>query len=70
MRTNIGILDIPISGNPASTNFGFFVTNIVQVWEPSSNPYLLEIRSDAYWTFSFTGQQYDNVVILQRAPDQ
>jgi type II secretory pathway pseudopilin PulG len=69
-RTNIGILDVPIKGNPASTNFAFFVTNIVTVTEPSTAPYLLEIRSDAYWTFSITGQQYDNVEILQRAPDQ
>jgi type II secretory pathway pseudopilin PulG len=69
-RTNIGILDVPIKGSPDSTNFAFFVTNIVTVTEPSTVPPLLEIRSDAYWTFSFNGQQYDNVVILQRAPDQ
>jgi type II secretory pathway pseudopilin PulG len=69
-KTNTGILDIPIKGSPDSTNFAFFVTNIVQVTEPSMNPPLLQIRSDAYWIFSFTGQQYDNVVILQRAPDQ
>ena len=69
-RTNIGILDVPIKGNPASTNFAFFVTNIVKVTEPSTNPPLLQIRSDVYWIFPFTGQQYDNVEILQRAPDQ
>jgi type II secretory pathway pseudopilin PulG len=65
-----GILDIPIKGNPASTNFAFFVTNIVTVTEPSTNPPLLQIRSDAYWIFPLTGQQYKNTVILQRAPDQ
>jgi type II secretory pathway pseudopilin PulG len=69
-KTNTGILDIPIKGSPDSTNFAFFVTNIVQVTEPSMNPPLLQIRSDVYWIFPFTGQQYDNVVILQRAPDQ
>jgi type II secretory pathway pseudopilin PulG len=70
LKTNIGILDIPIKGDPASTNFAFFVTDIVTVTEPSVNPPLLQIRSDAYWIFSLTGQQYINTVILQRAPDQ
>jgi Tfp pilus assembly protein PilV len=69
-QTNVGILDIPISGSPASNNFAFFVTNIVTVTEPSMNPPLLQIRSDALWTFALSGQQYTNVVILQRAPDQ
>jgi type II secretory pathway pseudopilin PulG len=70
MMTNIGILDIPISGNPASNNFPYFVTNYVTVTEPTNNPYLLEIQSVAYWIFPRTGQQYSNIVILQRAPDQ
>ena len=69
-ETNIGVLDVPIKGNPATNDFAFFVTNIVWVTEPSTNPPLLQIRSDVYWIFPFTGQQYDNVVILQRAPDQ
>jgi type II secretory pathway pseudopilin PulG len=66
----VGIMDIPIKGNPATNDFAFFVTNFVWVTEPSTNPPLLQIRSAAYWRFPFTGQQYSNVVILQRAPDQ
>jgi type II secretory pathway pseudopilin PulG len=69
-KTNIGIMDVPIKGDPNSSDFAFFVTNIVKVTEPSTNPPLLQIRSDAYWIFPFTGQQYDNIVVLQRAPDQ
>jgi type II secretory pathway pseudopilin PulG len=68
--TNIGVLDVPIKGNPATNDFAFFVTNIVWVTEPSTNPPLLQISSAAYWNFSFTGQRCSNVVILQRAPDQ
>ena len=70
ITNHVGIMDVPIKGNPGSSDFAFFVTNIVQVTEPSMNPPLLQIRSDVYWIFPFTGQQYDNVVILQRAPDQ
>ena len=70
LKTNIGVLDIPIKGDPAATNFAFWVTNYVTVTEPSVNPPLLQIRSDAYWTFSLTGRTYTNSVVLQRAPDQ
>ena len=69
-KTNYGIMDVPIKGNPGSNDFAFFVTNIVKVTEPSTNPPLLQISSAAYWNFSFTGQRCSNVVILQRAPDQ
>lgn len=71
--TNCGtnyILDIPIKGNPSSSDFAFFVTNYVTITDLSYDPPLRQIRSDAVWTFYVSGQVYTNTVILQRAPDQ
>ena len=64
------ILDIPIKGNPAATDFPFFVTNYVSITDVSISPPLRQIRSDAVWTFYLTGKQYTNTIILLRAPDQ
>ncbi len=66
------ILDIPISGDPASSSFAFFVTNYVTVSNVyvNSNPQLAQIWSKAVWIFPETGQAYTNTVILLRAPDQ
>lgn len=64
------VMDIPIRGNPSSTDFPFFVTNYVTVSTITLNPPLRQIRSDAVWTFYLTGRIYTNTVILQRAPDQ
>jgi type II secretory pathway pseudopilin PulG len=71
--TNCGpnyIFDIPIKGNPASSDFAFFVTNIVNITTVSVNPPVRQIRSDVIWVFYLTGQVYTNTVILLRAPDQ
>ena len=73
IRTNSGmnyIFDIPIKGDPASTNFPFFVTNVVTVANVLNNPPLRQITSTVVWTFYITGQVYTNTVILLRAPDQ
>lgn len=64
------IMDVPISGNPSSNNFAFFVTNYVTITTALTNPPLREIRSDAVWIFYLTGQVYTNTIILLRAPDQ
>jgi type II secretory pathway pseudopilin PulG len=64
------ILDVPIKGDPSASDFAFFVTNRITVTYLRTNPPLLEIRSDAIWTFPVTRQLYTNTVILQRAPDQ
>jgi type II secretory pathway pseudopilin PulG len=64
------ILDVPIKGSPASSDFAFFVTNYVSVANVSSNPPLRQIRSDAVWKFFLTGQTYTNTQVLLRAPDQ
>jgi len=73
--TNYGsnyILDIPISGDPTSSNFAFFVTNYVSVSNvyANLNPQLEQIWSKAVWIFPETGQAYTNTVVLLRAPDQ
>jgi type II secretory pathway pseudopilin PulG len=66
------ILDIPIKGDPSTTDFAFFVTNYVSVSNvnPSAGVYLREIRSRAVWIFPLTGQIYTNTTILQRGADQ
>ena len=73
LYTNSGmnyIFDIPIKGDPTSTNFPFFVTNIVSVSNIMANPYLRQITSQVVWTFYVTGRVYTNTVVLLRAPDQ
>jgi type II secretory pathway pseudopilin PulG len=67
------ILDVPIKGTPAATDFAFFVTNYVAITDvspPNGNPPLRQIRSDAVWRFYITGQIYTNTAIIQRGPDQ
>ena len=64
------IFDVPIKGDPSSSDFAFFVTNYVSVTSISANPPLRQIRSDVVWTFYLTGAKYTNTVILLRAPDQ
>ena len=64
------ILDVPIKGDPATTDFAFFVTNYVSITDVSISPPLRQIRSDAVWTFYLTGKRYTNTIILLRAPDQ
>jgi prepilin-type N-terminal cleavage/methylation domain-containing protein len=71
--TNIDFMDIPTKGNPASTNFQFWVTNIVSIANLTANPPLREIRSYAVWSFpggSAGYIPYTNWVILDRAGDQ
>jgi type II secretory pathway pseudopilin PulG len=68
--TNIYIFDVPVTGNPASNNFSFFVTNYVYVTQVQTNPLLEQIRSDAVWTFYMDNLAYTNTIILLRAPDQ
>lgn len=64
------VFDIPMKGNPSSSDFAFFVTNRVTITTVTLNPPLRQIRSDAEWKFYLTGQKYTNTVILLRAPDQ
>jgi type II secretory pathway pseudopilin PulG len=68
--TNVDFFDIPAKGDPASTNFTMWVTNYVWVTSYSVNPPLRQIRSDAIWTYPFTGKVYTNSIVLLRAPDQ
>jgi prepilin-type N-terminal cleavage/methylation domain-containing protein len=68
--TYVDFMDIPIKGDPASTNFSFWITNCVYVSNISTNPPLRQIQSVCFWTFPLTGQGYTNTVILLRAPDQ
>jgi type II secretory pathway pseudopilin PulG len=72
-HTNSGmnyIFDIPIKGDPTSTNFPFFVTNVVTVVNVVTNPPLRQITSKVVWTFYVTGRVYTNTSVLLRAPDQ
>ena len=64
------IFDIPIKGDPTSTNFPFFVTNVVTITTLQNNPPLRQIYSQVVWTFYVTGRVYTNTVVLLRAPDQ
>ena len=66
----VGIMDVPIKGNPANTDFAFWVTNYVTVSNYSANPPLRLIRTDCRWIFPLTGQPQTNSIILIRAPDQ
>lgn len=66
----VDYLDVPIQGQPASTNFAFWVTNYVWVTTVSANPPLRQIQSIGVWTFPLTGTVYTNTVILLRGPDQ
>jgi prepilin-type N-terminal cleavage/methylation domain-containing protein len=68
--TNIDYFDVPTKGDPAKTDFNFWVTNFVWVTDVSTNPPLRMIRSQSVWTFPFTGEVFTNHVILLRAPDQ
>ena len=63
-------MDIPTKGDPAATNFQFWVTNWVTVTNISINPPLRMIRSDCSWTFPMNGRLCTNTVILIRAGDQ
>jgi type II secretory pathway pseudopilin PulG len=58
------VLDIPVSGAEIP------VTNYVTITQISTSPKLRQIRSDAVWTFPFTGEIHTNTVITLRAPDQ
>jgi hypothetical protein len=69
-RPYIDYMDIPFQGQPASTNFAFWITNFVWVTTASANPPLRQIQSISVWTFPLTGQVYTNTVMLLRAPDQ
>lgn len=66
----VGIFDVPIKGDPAATDFAFFVTNYVTITNLSVNPPLRMIRADAVWRFYLNGLTYTNTAILYRAPDQ
>jgi len=68
--TKVDILDIPIRGDPSSSDFSFWVTNNITVTKYSDNPPLRQIRSDCCWFFPLTGQLQTNTVILMRGPDQ
>ena len=71
------LLDIPIKGQPYSTNaanaftnYTFFATNYITVTQVQNNPPLRQIRSDVVWVFPRTGLAYTNTVITLRASDQ
>ena len=64
------IFDVPIKGNPAASDFAFFVTNFVSITTISVDPPVRQIRSDVVWVFYLTGVAYTNSVVLLRAPDQ
>jgi len=68
--TFVDSLDIPTKGNPASSDFDFWITNYVWITTVSTNPPLRQIRSDAVWKFAPTGKISTNTVVLLRAPDQ
>jgi prepilin-type N-terminal cleavage/methylation domain-containing protein len=70
MSSQVSFMDIPTKGNPAATNFQFWVTNYVSVTNMSLNPPLRRIRSDAVWTFPMNGTLCTNTIILMRASDQ
>jgi len=77
VMTQVDLLDIPIKGDPFSTNAGsaftnylFFATNYIWVTTVSVNPPVRQIRSDCIWRFARTGQGYTNTVITMRASDQ
>ncbi len=62
---DVDVLDIPVSGAAIP------VTNYITIsWASSTRPFLRQIRSDAVWTFPYTGTTYTNTVITLRAPDQ
>ena len=66
----VATLDIPTVGDPASTNFPFWVTNYIRIRQISVNPPVRQIESDAVWVFALTGKCYTNSVVVLRAPDQ
>jgi Tfp pilus assembly protein PilV len=68
--TTVDIMDIPIQGDPAASNFSFWVTNYISVTTYSANPPMRQIKSDCRWIFPLTGQLQTNTVILIRGPDQ
>ena len=67
---NVDFLDIPTKGDPASTNFQFWVTNYVKITTISVNPPLRQIRSDSVWTYPMNGKKCTNTMILIRTGDQ
>ena len=69
-KSFVSFMDIPTKGDPAATNFQFWVTNWVTVTNISFNPPLRMIRSDCTWTFPMNGKLCTNTVILIRASDQ
>ena len=68
--SHVDYMDIPTKGNPASTNFQFWVTNFVSVTNISVNPPLRQITSFCVWAFPLNNRLYTNTVILIRASDQ
>lgn len=66
----VDYMDIPFQGQPASTNFAFWITNFVWVTNLSTDPYLRQITSISVWTFPITSTVYTNTVVLLRGPDQ
>jgi type II secretory pathway pseudopilin PulG len=84
--TNIqqDLLDIPMKGNPFATNSGgtftntlYYATNYVIITQVTNSAggsvfqaNLRQIKSVVYWTFSYNGLPYSNVVITMRASDE
>lgn len=68
--TNIDFMDIPTKGDPASTNFQFWVTNYVSIADISTNPPLRQITSQCIWTFPMNNKLCTNTVVLIRTGDQ
>lgn len=79
------LLDIPMKGNPYSTNSGsaftnytFYATNYVYVTAVSNygssasalTTHVRQIKSVVLWTFPFTGKPYTNTIITLHASDQ
>jgi hypothetical protein len=68
--TCVDYMDIPIKGDPAATDFAYWITNYVWITNLTINPSLRKITSICIWRFPATGQVYTNTAILLRAPDQ
>ena len=66
----IDFMDIPTKGDPALTNFQFWVTNYISVTSVSTNPPLRQIKSQCVWTYPMNNTLCTNTVILVRAGDQ
>jgi len=68
--TTNDIMDIPMKGSPDTSDYSFWITNVVTVTTYSANPTIRQIRSDCRWIFPLTGQLQTNTTILLRAADQ